>query len=671
MSEANKAAFLSYASQDAEPAARICAGLRAAGVEVWFDQSELRGGDAWDQRIRRQIRDCALFIPIISEHTQARAEGYFRLEWDLADQRTHMVSRNKTFIVPVCIDNTPDLEADVPDTFLKVQWTRLPAGEASASFSARIAALITGNATAAQPQPQSPTRPATAVPQSPPTRRWLAVTVMGVLVAGALAWQLWRADRTRTSPAPSVPRSEAPVSSVPDKSIAVLPFVDMSEKHDQEYFSDGLSEELIDHLSHNPNLQVIARTSSFAFKGKNEDMRTIATKLGVAHLLEGSVRKAGTELRITAQLIRATDGVHLWSQTYERKLIDIFKIQDEISTTVAQELNVALGETSTPATVGTTSVAAYNLMLQGNYFYYRYGKGDVEKALSFYRQVIAIEPRNALAWARIGEAYVELGLGGQVSVETAKSQAEAALQRALEIDPNLPRAHYALGNMHRVLDLDWDAAVSEYGRAVALDARGDVAADAKFNRTVIESFKSGRVDAVLRLVTQDIVRNPLDAANFYALGRIQYAAGHLEDSAAAYRKLLELNPSYRGAHSEYAVTLLTMGKHSEALAEVGAESDELRKLAVLPCIYWTMGRHGDSDGAMRRLEGKYGGSGAYGAALNHSCRAEVDLAFEWLERAYRQREGNLGTLKINPWLRPLHGDPRYKALLRKLNFPEN
>ena len=128
MTESNKAVFLSYASQDAEPAARICASLRAAGVEVWFDQSELRGGDAWDQRIRRQIRDCALFIPIISEHTQARAEGYFRLEWDLADQRTHMVSRNKALIVPVCIDNTPDLEADVPETFLKVQWTRLPAG---------------------------------------------------------------------------------------------------------------------------------------------------------------------------------------------------------------------------------------------------------------------------------------------------------------------------------------------------------------------------------------------------------------------------------------------------------------------------------------------------------------------------------------------------------------
>jgi TolB-like protein/cytochrome c-type biogenesis protein CcmH/NrfG len=669
MTAPNRAVFLSYASQDAEPAARICAGLRAAGVEVWFDQSELRGGDAWDQRIRRQIRDCVLFIPIISEHTQARAEGYFRLEWDLADQRTHMVSRNKPFIVPVCIDRTPDIDADVPDTFLKVQWTRLPGGEPSASFSARIAALIGSNATTAQPN--APPMTTTAVPQNAPPRRWIAVAALGVMLAGALAWQLWRTVPTRASPAPVIPHSEVPVSRVPDKSIAVLPFVDMSEKRDQEYFSDGLSEELIDHLAHNPNLKVIARTSSFAFKGKSEDMRTIATKLGVANLLEGSVRKAGMELRITAQLIRASDGVHLWSQTYERKLTDIFRVQDEISTTVAKELNVALGEQSRPVVVGATSIAAYNLMLQGNYFYYRYGKGDIDKAITFYRQVIALEPRNALAWARIAGAYVELGREGQLSYERARSQAQAALQRALALDPDLPRAHYVLGNMHRVFDLGWDAAASEYERAVTLDARGEVAEDARVNRATIEAFKSGRVDALLPLATQGIVSNPLDAANFYLLGRIRYVAGRLEESAAAFRKLLELNPSYVGAHTYYAVTLLAMGKDIEALAEVEKESDELSKLTALPCIYWTMGRHAESDAAMKKLEDQYGNNGAYSAALNHACRAEVDLAFDWLERAYRQREGNLGTIKINPWLRSLHDDPRYKVLLRKLKLPES
>ena len=668
MTESNKAVFLSYASQDAEPAARICASLRAAGVEVWFDQSELRGGDAWDQRIRRQIRDCALFMPIISAHTQARAEGYFRLEWDLADQRTHMVSRNKAFVVPVCIDDTPDLDADVPESFLKVQWTRLPGGETPASFSRRVAALIGGDSTAAQSQ--VPIRPAIAVQENTPSHRWLALTFLGVMVAGAFAWQAWRTAQIGTSSAPSASRAEAAVSGVPDKSIAVLPFVDMSEKHDQEYFSDGLSEELIDHLSHNPNLKVIARTSSFAFKGKNEDMRTIATKLGVANLLEGSVRKAGTQLRITAQLIRATDGVHLWSQTYERKLNDIFKIQDEISTTVAQELKVALGETSRPVTVGTTNIAAYNLILQGNYFYYRYGNGDVEKAIAFYRQATVIEPGNALAWARLAEAYVELGSEGHVSRASARAQAEPALQRALAVDPNLARAHYVLGNMHRDLYLDWDAAAAEYDRALALDARADVSTDARFNRAAIEAFKSGHVDGLIRLLTQNVATNPLDATNAYLLAIFQYAAGHLEESAAAYRKLIDLNPSYVGAHSDYAVTLVTQGRQSEALAEVEKESDEQTKLRNLPCIYWMMGRRGDSTAALTRLAEKYGNNGAYAVALNHACRSETDLAFEWLERAVQQRNGDLQTIKIQPWARSLHGDPRYKAILRKLKFPE-
>jgi TolB-like protein/Tfp pilus assembly protein PilF len=668
MTESNRAVFLSYASQDAQSAARIGESLRSAGVEVWFDQSELRGGDAWDQRIRRQIRDCALFIPIISEHTQARAEGYFRLEWDLADQRTHMVSRNKTFIVPVCIDHTPNLEADVPDTFLKVQWTRLPAGETPASFSGRIAALIAGTPTAAQPA--SPNMPAAAAPQKPPSHRWIAVTALSLLMAGVVVWQLARTLHAPAPLAPSAPRSEAAASSMPNKSIAVLPFVDMSEKHDQEYFSDGLSEELIDHLAHNPNLKVIARTSSFAFKGKNEDMRTIASKLGVANLLEGSVRKAGTELRITAQLIRATDGVHLWSQTYERKLNDIFKVQDEISTTVAKELNVALGESSRRAAVGASSIEAYNLMLQGNYFYYRYGKGDIEKAIMFYRQATAEEPGNAPAWARIAEAYVELGGQGQLSRESARTQALSALQRAFALDANLARAHYVLGNMYRDLDLDWGAAKTEFERAVALDTNGDVSADARSNIAWIEAFQTGRTDALLRIVVQEVARNPLDSSNFYLLGIIQYTAGHLEESAATFRKLLELNPIFGGAHADYAVTLLAMGNQAEALAEVEKESDEETKLGALPCIYWTMGRHAESNAAMKRLEDQYGNNGAYIAALNHACRTEADLAFQWLERAYRQRDSNLENIKLDPWLRSLHDDPRYKALLRKLKFPE-
>jgi tetratricopeptide (TPR) repeat protein len=227
-----------------------------------------------------------------------------------------------------------------------------------------------------------------------------------------------------------------------------------------------------------------------------------------------------------------------------------------------------------------------------------------------------------------------------------------------------------LGNMRRDFDLDWDAAAAAYERAVALDVRGDVASDARFNKAAIEAFKSGRVDALLSRLTQDIATNPLDATNYMLLGEFQYASGHLEDSAAAFRKLLELNPNYVGAQANYAVTLLAMGRQADALAAAERESDEASKLSALPCIYWTMGRHGESDAVMKKVEDKFGNSNAYAIALNHGCRGEADLVFQWLERAYRQRDGNLQAVTVQPWLRSLHDDPRYKAFLRKMKFPE-
>jgi adenylate cyclase len=663
VTESSKAVFLSYASQDAEAAARICEALRAAGIEVWFDKSELRGGDAWDQRIRRQIRDCALFVPIISQHTQARAEGYFRLEWDLADQRTHMVSRNKAFIVPVCVDVTSDKDADVPETFTKVQWTRLPEGQTSEAFCRRIAALLAG------PEPQTQPRQvtATAVNLGPrrSSRRWTIWAAVGALIIAAIGWQIRRAMSVK----PIANSSPTTAVVVPEKSIAVLPFVDMSEKKDQEYFSDGLSEELINQLSHNADLKVIARTSSFAFKGKNEDMRTIASKLGMANLLEGSVRKAGPQLRITAQLIRAADGVHLWSETYDRKLDDIFKVQDEISSTVAKALNAALGAGNKPTVAQASTGEIYSLMLQGNYFFYRSNAGDVDKAIELYKQAIALDPKNALAWARLAEAHVQKTDSNQMPFGQGRSAAQSALAKALALDPNLPRAHYVLGLVHANLDLDWDAAAAEYDRAVALDRHGEVADDARFNSASIAAFKEGRLEGLIAALQQDIVRNPLDPGSYNGLGLIQYAAGKFDQSIAAYQKLLDLDPGYLGAHANYAQSLLGIGKLPEALATAEQEPDQKSKLGVLPCIYWKMGRHADSDAALKTLKDRFADSSGLAAARMHACRGEVDQAFAQLERAYQQHDGDLEATKIDPMLQPLRSDPRFADFLRKLKLP--
>ena len=333
------AVFLSYASQDAEAAARLCNALRAAGIEVWFDQSELRGGDAWDQSIRKQIKTCALFVPVVSQHTHERAEGYFRLEWKLAVDRCYLMSADKPFLVPVVIDDTPDDDERVPEKFREVQWTRLPQGETPRDFATRIGQLLSGESghslMMAQPR---------AVVSARPSRswRWLALfAVLATVAAYLLVQKPWIAKPAL--PARQTASAETPVAfTPPPHSIAVLPFVNMSGDPSQEYFSDGLTEELLNSLSHINELQVAARTSSFSFQGAHPDIGTVAHKLNVASVLEGSVRRSGHTIRVTAQLNNGVTGFHLWSQTYDRDLGDVLKLQTEIATAVANSLKVTL-----------------------------------------------------------------------------------------------------------------------------------------------------------------------------------------------------------------------------------------------------------------------------------------------------------------------------------------
>jgi len=318
VSQSQKAVFLSYASQDAEAARRICEALRKAGIEVWFDQSELRGGDAWDQKIRGHIKNCALFIPIISGNTDSRTEGYFRLEWKLAVDRSHLMADDASFLLPVVIDATPDATARVPDRFRQLQWSRLPSGETSPAFVERVSSLLTPEASSASPQsrqsagigPRRSGPKPVASPKLPPTL--LIIAAVAVIAAGYLAVDKFVLSKHGTDSGRALSVAQSSISTpaaIPEKSIAVLPFTDMSEKKDQEYFSDGLSEELIDLLAKGTDMRVAARTSTFSFKGKQATIPEIAKTLGVANVLEGSVRKAGPTLRVTAQLIRAAEGI--------------------------------------------------------------------------------------------------------------------------------------------------------------------------------------------------------------------------------------------------------------------------------------------------------------------------------------------------------------------------
>ncbi len=468
-------------------------------------------------------------------------------------------------------------------------------------------------------------------------------------------------------------KAEAAVA-ISDKSIAVLPFVDMSEKHDQEYFSDGLSEELIDHLAHNPDLKVIARTSSFAFKGKNEDMRSIAAKLGVANLLEGSVRKSGEELRITAQLIRALDGVHLWSEIYNRKQTDIFKVQDEISTTVARALNVALNAGnaagSQTESKGTTNIEAYNLFLQGNFYFWRGDSGDEAKAVEFLQQALKLDPRYATAWARLARAYAYQGFAGELTGVEAEARARDAVQRALAIDPNCAEAYFARGNIFGQVVGDWTAAKSDYARAAALDPHGEIGERAQMVSQLYEAAFDGNYGKAIAVRRRALERSPLDTDSISLVAYFQYLNGQLAESAATSRKLLELNPAYATGQAQYGLTLLLMGKKSESLAAAQKESDEASKLVTLACVYWAMGRRTESDSALGALERGFADRDAYGIAQAHAYRGEVDAAFTWLGRADQTLRASLIDMKADPLLRNLHGDPRFDALLRKVKLVE-
>lgn len=682
----SRAVFLSYASQDAEAARRICDALRAAGIGVWFDQSELRGGDAWDASIRKHIKTCALFIPVISRNTHAREEGYFRLEWKLAVDRSHLMTNSKTFLLPVVIDDTRDDDEQVPDKFRELQWSRLSGGETSLAFVERVTRLLSPEPSHAPAEVRSPAAaaapPTAAAPRQPApgpaaSRRSMSVPLLialGVAVIGVgyLALDKFVLSKHVTAPVTPATPGLAATSAIAEKSVAVLPFVDMSEKKDQQYFSDGLSEELIDQLSHIPDLKVIARTSSFAFKGKNEDMRSIAAKLGVAKLLEGSVRKAGTELRITAQLIRASDGAHLWSQTYERKLTDIFKVQEEISRTVAQALSATLTAGPSRAVGRELNLEAYDLLLKGNYFHERQHMGDEDLAIDQYKRALQLDPNYALAWAQLARVYVVQGSTVEHPASEAESEAREALQHALAIDPNLTAAHHWLGRIYLNYDLDWAAAKQELERAIALDPNSPEGGYARSDLLALTAFTTGRFEDSIRNEQRNLARNPIDTGVLFLLSWMPIFSGQLDAAATNQRRLFELDPAYGGdMHGNAAFTRLLMGKYVEALTEANQETDEESRLENAALIYWAMGRKGDSDAALGQLQSKFAKTAAYDVGAAHAYRGEADAAVTWLERAYSQRDGSLILLKVDPRLRYLHGDSRYNALMRKLKFPES
>jgi len=473
-------------------------------------------------------------------------------------------------------------------------------------------------------------------------------------------------EAEQTSAARKAGRSEALVESYGEKSIAVLPFVNMSSDAGNEYFSDGLSEELLNLLAKLPELRVIGRTSSFQFKGRNEDLRVIGEKLNVAHILEGSVRKSGEKVRITAQLIRAADGSHLWSETYDRTLDDIFVVQDDIAGEVVKALKLTLLGTALTTRSKPQDSEAYNLALQGRFFLDRSGREDLERSVDYFRQSRERDTDYAPAWAGLSQAYARQADNAFVPVADGYRQAREAAEKALALDPQLVDAHLAMGWIHTTYDWDWAAADTSYRRALDLEP-GNAQALRHASR---QALAVGRSNEAIDLANKAIERDPLRPNSYSNLGLALLGVNRDTEAEAAYRKALELAPGGAGRHYNIGQALLLQGKTDAALQEMQQETEDAWRLSGLPLAFHALGRRGESDAALAALKGKYAGGAAYQIAEVHAFRGEADLAFEWLERAHDQRDGGLADIKGDRFLRGLIGDPRYKAFLRKLKLPE-
>jgi serine/threonine protein kinase len=494
-----------------------------------------------------------------------------------------------------------------------------------------------------------------------------AVAAAAALAAAVLTYALTRPPLTApvaaTSHASPV-RIEAGQTQ-PEKSIAVLPFVDMSEKKDQEYFSDGLSEELINHLSHSTGLKVIARTSSFQFKGRNEDVRSIAGKLGVAHLLEGSVRKVGDQVRVTTQLIRASDGVQMWSQAYDRNLADIFKVQDEISERVAKALDATLASVDRP--IGREpDVEAYNLVLEGNYYKARRGKANIEKAIQLYQKAIDTRPNYAFAWARLASAYFNLEEARGTPSAEDNAKILHALDRAIRLDPNLVWAYYTRAGFEMAIQWDWAAARADHERMRALDpdntyllpsALGDMA------------LVSGQVAEAVEHYERALETSPLDAVSLKSLGIALCAANRLPECLRYRLKLQQLHPDFGGINNFVGLAHLYLGQLPEALDAMQTEPERDLRLAGLALVYTALGKRTESAAALRALEARFAADDAYEIAQIHAYRGEADVALEWLMRCVQTHNSKILLIKTEPLLRNLHSDRRFQALLVKLKLP--
>jgi TolB-like protein/Flp pilus assembly protein TadD len=450
----------------------------------------------------------------------------------------------------------------------------------------------------------------------------------------------------------------------------------MSRDEENEYFADGLSEELLNVLAKIRGLRVASRTSAFSFKGKGVDIPTVAQKLNVATVLEGSVRKSGKRVRITAQLIEVASDSHLWSETYDRELDDIFAVQDDIAQSVVKELRAALLGETVDKIAGTSAAAevrqaatgrsdnpeAFQLYLQGKFHGERVTQADSDKAIDLFRRALAIDPGFALAWAGLSQIHILQAGYGFAPISGGFERARDAAQNALRLAPDLAEGHIALGTVLQGNDWNFTAAEASFRRALEL-APGD--ANALRAAAHLARIR-GRVDEALALLRKAVALDPLSAHTHRQAAMVAVASERFEEAAASFQLALDLAPRAGLNHAFLAITRLFQGRAPEAMELAKGESHDVFRNLASAMIHHAQGRAAESEAALQTLSSEFGWTAAYQVAEAYAYRNEVEKAFEWLERAYEQRDPGVTVSATDVILRTLHGDPRWQPFLKRL-----
>jgi TolB-like protein len=660
------AIFVSYASQDAAVAAALVDALERHGIACWIAPRDVKPGAQYADAIVRAISGAKIFVLVLSE--SAIASSHVGKEIERASSKKRPIIALRIDTAPL----TPALEYFLGES----QWVEAKARDIGAAHDKLIDAIrdLTPDAPGIDPAAVSGMSAATVAAPGPAwwRNRFVLIALIAALVAtaGLLADRLWISRRVSLEK-PAAPL-ESPAFTPPPHSIAVLPFVNMSGDKEQDYFSDGLTEELLNSLARINELQVAARTSSFSFQGEHPDIATVAHKLNVGAILEGSVRRSANTVRVTAQLVNGVTGFHIWSQTYDRKLGDVLMLQTEIATAVADALKVTLlGDEAAKIEVGgTRDPAAFDAYLRATKAYFSViTVKDQEAVIADYTETIRLDPDYALAYA--GRSFVLMNFAWNHDAPrtalrvSSLANAEADARKAIALAPGLAEGHLALAS-YLAETLDFTQAIEEFERALAL-APGSARVLRDYGAFAVAM---GRTDFGLTSLRRAIVLDPL---NIDAYGFLHDALLNLRQ----YKELIAVANTAKAFDSDkrlfegrIGVGYYLLGDFQAARAHCEANGDRDEEAQFcLAVTYDKLGRHSDSEASLEKIRARVGDSGAMHYSGIYAQWGNTIKALEWLDTAIRLREPDLMWLQLDPFFDPLRKEPRFQAIERALKFP--